>query len=438
MTIRKTFFAVVAVAAAAIFGACDRGDAIEDGSDFAIGICHTMAPGDLEIVRALGANSVRNTMRWRDLEPDAGRAGIPESQLRLEVGAKEIGLNLLTPISYGNPHFDEGSYPESNLAVDSFARAAAFAAVALKNPQPVLEIWNEWNLGIGMPAESESTPEAYVRLQTAAYAAIKAVRQPPVVLGGSMAGAGLTDDWLEKACGAGMLKHLDGLSFHPYCYWMGGRASMPERGMLELVHRLEEIVDRFPGGSQVPLYLTEMGWPTHEGPDGVSLDEQAQYVSRALLLARAHPRIKGIWWFNLRDKNSSSGNFEHRFGLMFSDGTPKPAYFAFRDTAQAIRPAMSSRHQRLGGTVHAVWLELADGSRQLALWVAKSGVQSRIEISGLGEDAARSLLVGTGSEVELQPVDGRLTVSVGNMPVILRKLPQEAQIAGHSVTGVNN
>lgn len=353
----------------------------------------------------------------------------------LQTEARRRDFQLLTPIAYGNAHYDAGGYPVSADAVEAFARASAFAALALRRPQPIFEIWNEWNLGVGMPkSEGKGRPEDYVRLQAAAYAAMKRVRNPPKVLGGVMAGAGLTGDWLERACEAGMLEHLDGLSFHPYCYWMKGPAAMPERGMLGLIASLEKIVDRFPGGSGIPLYLTEIGWPTHDGVDGVTFEEQAQYAARALLLARSNPRIKGVWWFNLRDADSSSIHVGHRFGLVFSDGTPKPAFFAYRDAVQAVRGAIRVEHVRLGRTVHGVWLD-RPGDRALALWIARPGAKARIELSLPGGSGVSVQLVGSGEAWPRDATDGKLTVSVGNMPVILRGVDADAEILNVRVIG---
>ena len=36
-------------------------------------------------------------------------------------------------------------------------------------------------------------------------------------------------------------------------------------------------------------------------------------------------------WFDLRDHNTSSVNFQHHYGLLRDDYTPKPAFSAYRE-----------------------------------------------------------------------------------------------------------
>lgn len=430
---RRLAFAAWGMAVVMLAG-CDR--AAQQPAGFTVGVCHVRSFENAEIAVEAGATSLRNTISWRTLEPERGVAVIPKSQQDRQDDARRLGLRLLTPIAYSNPLHDAGGYPVSEKAVAAYARSAAFAASALRHPQPIFEIWNEWNLGIGMPETAgKGEPGDYVRLQAAAYAAMKRVRHPPTVLAGVMAGAGLTDDWLERACEAGMLEHLDGLSFHPYCYWMSGRMVLPERGMLWLIRSLEEIVDRYPGGADVPLYLTEIGWPTHEGDGGVTLDEQAQYAARTLLLARANPRIRGVWWFNLRDRDSSSERMNDRFGLLFSDGTPKPSFFAYRDAARLLQDVLEARLERLGEGVHALRLALRDGSGAIAFWTARPDTQARIVVAAPKAEMASVQLMGSGLERRSESSDGKIIVSVGNMPVVLRGVDEDAEVLGTSVVG---
>jgi hypothetical protein len=40
-------------------------------------------------------------------------------------------------------------------------------------------------------------------------------------------------------------------------------------------------------------------------------------------------------WFDLRDHNTSSSNFQHHYGLLRDDYSPKPAFAAYRDLVHA-------------------------------------------------------------------------------------------------------
>jgi hypothetical protein len=84
-------------------------------------------------------------------------------------------------------------------------------------------------------------------------------------------------------------------------------------------------------GTEVPIHVEENGWPT--GP-GRSEDQQ---VSELRSMVEAVNRFRGTYnvsdyrWFDLRDHNSSSANFQHHYGVLRDDYSPKPAFTALRD-----------------------------------------------------------------------------------------------------------
>jgi hypothetical protein len=47
-------------------------------------------------------------------------------------------------------------------------------------------------------------------------------------------------------------------------------------------------------------------------------------------------RVTDYRWFDLRDHNSSSQNFQQHYGLMRDDYTPKPAYGVYRDLVRRL------------------------------------------------------------------------------------------------------
>jgi hypothetical protein len=83
--------------------------------------------------------------------------------------------------------------------------------------------------------------------------------------------------------------------------------------------------------ASVPLKVEENGWPT--SPPARSYEQQAQ---RADALVRAVHDYRGTFnvtdyrWFNLRDGDSSSPNFQVQYGLVRSDYVAKPAFEVYR------------------------------------------------------------------------------------------------------------
>jgi hypothetical protein len=77
-----------------------------------------------------------------------------------------------------------------------------------------------------------------------------------------------------------------------------------------------------------PIWLDEYGYQT-DPPDkglGVSPAKQARYLTQAVGLARANPRVTMLLWYLVRDEPKLSG---WQSGLETSTGVHKPAFAAF-------------------------------------------------------------------------------------------------------------
>jgi hypothetical protein len=81
---------------------------------------------------------------------------------------------------------------------------------------------------------------------------------------------------------------------------------------------------------RVPIHVEENGWPT--GP-GRTYDRQAQAMDtmvRAVHDFRGTFNISDYRWFDLRDSDSTSPNFQQQYGLMTDEYVPKPAFGLYR------------------------------------------------------------------------------------------------------------
>jgi hypothetical protein len=81
---------------------------------------------------------------------------------------------------------------------------------------------------------------------------------------------------------------------------------------------------------RVPIHVEENGYPT--GP-GRSYERQAEAMDtmvQAVHDFRGTFNISDYRWFNLRDGDSTSGNFQTQYGLMTDEYAPKPAFGLYR------------------------------------------------------------------------------------------------------------
>jgi hypothetical protein len=411
---------------------------------FWIGIARPpLEAGALARVRDSGANSFRRTLAWSEVRGADEALHIPAKFREAIRSARNLGLEPLVVLSYGHPDFDGGGYPRSKSALSAFGEFADFAVKSLGSDVKHWELWNEWNRGTGMPAwAGRGPPEAYVRFVESVAPSCRKSGAAEQVWGGGMEGIGRANRWTERAVQAGLMKTVDGLTFHPYTYFLPPGERMPERGLMSFMQELEANIGKDKAGRKIPLYVTELGWPTHSGPDGVTLEEQAKYTARALFLLRANPRVRGVWIYTLYDRAGSAADLENHFGLLFSDGTPKPAWYAFRDAARLLRNATKcerldfGRHRRsLAGVALAA--APGDATRQVVLWAVEPLKSWKVILSWPGStirlpSGMEARILGTSGLLNL-PIsvsNGRETceLTVTDMPVILSAVPANATV----------
>jgi len=80
----------------------------------------------------------------------------------------------------------------------------------------------------------------------------------------------------------------------------------------------------------VPVYVEENGWPTGPGRTPERQRQALQTMVAAFDELRGTYGVSDYRWFNLRDADSSSPNFQQQFGLLRDDYTRKPAFDSYR------------------------------------------------------------------------------------------------------------
>jgi len=87
---------------------------------------------------------------------------------------------------------------------------------------------------------------------------------------------------------------------------------------------------------RVPIHVEENGWPT--GP-GRPEDEQVMALHQlvgAVEDFRGTYHVTDYRWFDLRDHDTASLNFQHHYGLLRDDYSRKPAFSAYRRLVRQI------------------------------------------------------------------------------------------------------
>ncbi len=405
-------------------------------------------PPTLAAVDALGV-SVRDDVRWSGIETSPGKLEYKSSPNNMETLLNDVlkrGQRPVIVLPSGNKLYDGGGQITSTEGIAAFARYAGFVASKVAGSPKQIEVWNEWDHGSGATAAQAATkgdPVAYANLLRGAYNAIKAQNRNNVVIGGAL--ASVDTAWVEKFAQAGGLKYLDAFSVHPYVHCNGPHAPLapsnlklsgfigshargdivrvassagvvtpmggtPEQS-IALLDTLKALLDQNAPGRDIPVYVTEMGWPTSAGQCGVEDSVAAAYLQRFMLLAAARPYIAGVWWYDLFDDGADSSNREYRFGLSQHNYQPKPAYtalLALKDilnsnktpvaTVGAEGEIVVSGQLSSGKSFYAAWLPTNNFSAAAA-WSQGSKLAS----SGFRQPAAAAAASSASSSLNAVP-----------------------------------
>lgn len=376
--------ALLRAAAASLLWLCGFAAAAEPGraAPFVVGIGTSIHdPREIDAAMAeLGVRSMRLDAPWATIESIPGRYYVPEWLGRAVDSARAHGVEPLLILAYGHPAYG-GDKPRSAAAIDAFARYSAFVVRHFAGRVRRFDLWNEWDAHTGRTTPGSA--DDYVALARRVYPAIKAANPEAVVLSGGISSYGLARGWVERFVELGGPAYVDGISVHPYNFV---ERKTPEDAITEL-DRVHALVAG--AGRELPIYVTEMGYPSHTGRGGMSVDASAAYLARFMLLAAARPYVAGVWWYCLRDQGTERDNKEHNFGVLDASLRVKPAGIALHAVAAL-----------LAGT-HAVGAASA-GDEQRVHALAANG--QRVEVTWAVSDAAAPRAADIAAAVGVEPL----------------------------------
>lgn len=299
----------------------------------------------VEGYRALGVKWVRFDFDWSVIQPTPttyNTAGYDAAVKALSAA----GINVLGMIAY-TPAWANGGqatkfYPPTNPK--QFARFASYLAERYA-PRGVhtWEIWNEQNLAQFWGPVPD--PAAYAALLRATTPQIKKIDPRAVIVTGGLAQPGnsaTTMDarhFLQLMYGSGAKNYFDAVGNHPYT---SPKMPLDEgvtnwKKMFATSISFLSIMNQYGDGAK-RIWITEYGGPT-SGVDAygtvMTEQQQATMMSQSLQTITGHAWAGPIFWYNYQDfcptdPNRSSECF---YGLLRSDGSPKPAYFSFKNGA---------------------------------------------------------------------------------------------------------
>jgi hypothetical protein len=316
----------------------------------------------LDSLQAAGVGLIRDECYWADVERDSGHYRFPEQIDFYVRSAADRDIEVLMLLDYNNPlyapHAGSGVVDDSNRV--AFARYCR-QVVNRYVPMGVLcyEIWNEPNIPIFWDPQPDA--EEYARLLKTVYPVLKEEHPEIHVLGCATSPAEGDEppfiDWLTFLHGvkrAGGLDYLDAVSVHFYRF-----SQNPEIWIDSDMEKLQNII-----GPNIPVWVTECGYPTSSVWPNVSLHEQAFLLLRTHLLMRQKDIIKSLLYYDLKNDGPLEDENEHNFGLLHYDFSAKPAFRMVKwmkhlDSLQLIAasedPCNLHTYRGAGDTIVVAW-----------------------------------------------------------------------------------
>ncbi len=311
--------------------------------DFNVGICthFSQDKGIVELnIRSMknaGIGAIRDEATWSSIERQKGRLIMPQRCNDYVRSASAAGLDVMLILDYANRFYDDGDRPRSPEAIEGFCRYAEFVVRHFGKDVRLYEIWNEWDIGIGLPKKYDKggSPEDYIKLLKAVYPRIKTIEPGAIVIAGGCTSGAVNKGWFEKIIRLGALDYSDAVSIHSYNYSAGFPERCPETCSVWMTD-VQKMLRKYNKGKNVPFYVTEMGWPTHIGKRSTTPELSASYLARLYLLARTSPSFRGLWWYDFQDDGWNPEHNENNFGIVRPDLTPKPHYYVMADISDLI------------------------------------------------------------------------------------------------------
>jgi len=314
----------------------------------------------LEQARRAGAGMVRVDLGWASLEQEGKGEYNPWYLAKIDhvvEQAEARGIKVLftfweTPCwastapetlkqGCAGAWWDRGvqRYPPHNAS--DFADGLAYLTKRYGRRVAAWEIWNEPNHDDYFKASDKVS--SYAALVKAAYPAAKDADPGATIVAGSLADADY--EFTEALYAQGVKGYFDAWSVHPYSEDRSplhpGISGWEKKSFVGGVPRVRDTMLR--RGDDKPIWLTEFGWSTctirglQAYRNCVGPDVQAAYLQLAFRQMQAFSSYVPVGvWFNMQDTGSDVGDRVDNYGLLSLDGAEKPAFAAFRASAQAV------------------------------------------------------------------------------------------------------
>ncbi len=366
----------------------------------------------VDTANLMGADWIRDEISWRRAETEKGTVEIlAEWDLFVDEAIKD-GLKPILILAYGNPNYDEGGAPYTEEGLAAYANYVSVVVEHFKGRVEHFEIWNEYNLEDTLFNPTSRPPEDYTKLLEVAYKAVKTANPNATVIGGAMSGVDV--EWLEAVLESGGGQYMDALSYHPYM-----QPKTPEYGgFLTAALELPNILEKY--DVTLPLWITEVGWPTSLDNAGSNELDAANYLVRTYILGTV-ANIEKIFWYDLIDDGNDPYNMEHNFGMVesWTDSeaplAPKFSFLAYNTVSNQLSDAEYLNFQGLSDNIFVSLYQQQSGEHLLVAWTIDGEASLTLNMSSSSANVTDIFSNTTTNAVE----NGKLQLELSPSPIFI-------------------
>ncbi|KAG2383675.1 hypothetical protein C9374_004346 [Naegleria lovaniensis] len=314
------------------------------------GVCvhFTTSPLTFDIIKNASLTWIRTDLFWGTVETVKGQYNFAKYDPYVAL-IRSRGLKLLFILTYGNSLYQSGA-PTSPEAIEAFANYTRACVKHYGGNDIIYEIYNEAN-GNGF------TGEQYANLSKAAIDAAHQVDPTVLISTSGLAGVDLNflRAYLSKGGGYG----ANAIGLHPYFI---GNTDASFGRLTEGMRRFRGVINEFVnetlgiGGSNSPIPSHQVDltstippvWETEWGLTSTDYDSTSNghnytalkihgnaVVSRFLVSTALGLPL--IMYYDFKNDGNNPSEREHNFGLLFNNGTDKPAMRALRQLTKSIK-----------------------------------------------------------------------------------------------------
>jgi hypothetical protein len=293
-----------------------------------------------------GVSWLRVDVSWKEFQPDGSSAFDDDAIAAFDTRLDEIGdrgFKILL-MFYWAPVWATGSEAMSGRpSASAFARATGWVVDTWGEQLSALEIWNEPDTARFWDPQPERTRVTdFTDMVIQASRAAKSVQpELPVIVGGTSRID--TQWWAQVLSLPDLAASVDAIAVHPYTVPSDLSPRAPDTGKPWRVRHLRSLVELLDQAnlSTMPIWITEFGWSTGQTSQpadyerAVSESQQATYLTQALEEFARFPQVRAAFWYTDVD-HATPDPHQNGFGLMRTDGSRKPSYYAMKCAASGV------------------------------------------------------------------------------------------------------